>query len=90
MELAFDRREWKFFSLFIHPFRSFFGLVFYCLLFFWFGFFSPFISPLLFRPCFVPVFWLMWFHIYPTPTCLGLKGLVVVVVCEHLYECENI
>jgi hypothetical protein len=22
----------------------------------------------------------MWFHLYPTPTCLGIKGLVVVVV----------
>jgi hypothetical protein len=21
----------------------------------------------------------MWFHLYPTPTCLELKGLVVVV-----------
>jgi hypothetical protein len=21
----------------------------------------------------------MWFHLYPTPSCLGLKGLVVVV-----------
>jgi hypothetical protein len=25
-------------------------------------------------------FLLMWFHLYPTPTCLGIKCLVIVVV----------
>jgi hypothetical protein len=34
--------------------------VFYCLFsFFQFGFLLPFVFPLLFRPCFVPVFWFM-------------------------------
>jgi hypothetical protein len=38
------------------------------------------VFPLLFRTCFVPVFLLRWFHLYVTPTYLGIKSLVVVVV----------
>jgi hypothetical protein len=29
---------------------------------------------------FVSVLWLIWVHLEPTPICLGLKNLVVVVV----------
>jgi hypothetical protein len=36
--------------------------------------------PLLSLSCFVPVFSLMWIHLGPTPTFLGPKSLVVVVV----------
>jgi hypothetical protein len=78
-ELALDSREWKLAihvlepsdpsfllpfcqSFFFAPFR-FFGLVFYCLFsFFYLVFYCPWF-PLLFRPCFVHVFWLMWFHL---------------------------
>jgi hypothetical protein len=26
----------------------------------------------------------MWFHLYPTPTCLGLKDFVVVVILARV------
>jgi hypothetical protein len=40
-------------------------------------FLSPFDFPFFFCSCFIPVF--MWFHLYLTPTYLGIKYLVVVV-----------
>jgi hypothetical protein len=55
----------------------------YLFFFFRFGFLSSLVSPLLFRACFVSIFWLTWFHLYPTPTCLGLKDLVVVVAADQ-------
>jgi hypothetical protein len=32
----------------------------------------------------------MWFHLYPTPTCLGIKGLVVVVVIVVATRASNV
>jgi hypothetical protein len=54
-----------FLLLFIHPVSLFLcGLLFYCLFsFFRFVFLSPFVCLFLFRPCFVSVFRLMWFHL---------------------------
>jgi hypothetical protein len=54
--------------------------VFYCLSpFFLFGFFIA----VPFSPSFSPLFSLFFgscgFHLYPTPTCLGIKVLVVVM-----------
>jgi hypothetical protein len=48
-----------------------------------FLFLSSFVFPLLFDIVLFMFLWLMWFHLYPTPTCLELKGLVVVVVVEN-------
>jgi hypothetical protein len=61
------------------PFH-FFNLVFYCLFsFFDLFFYHPLFSPFFFTLVLSLFFWLMWFHLYPTPTCLGIKSLVVVV-----------
>jgi hypothetical protein len=69
----------KFFS---RPFLFFF-LAFYCLFSFCrigFCFYRLLFSLFFFDIVLFMFLWLMWFHLYPTPTCLGLKGLVVVVV----------
>jgi hypothetical protein len=71
-------------SFFSRPFSlSFFGLAFYCLFCFCrigFCFCRLSFSLFFFDIVFFMFLWLMWFHLYPTPTCLRLKGLVVVVV----------
>jgi hypothetical protein len=87
-ELALDRREWKlartliFGSFFLLPFclsffpapSRFFDLALYCLFsFFDLVFLSSFVSPLLFRSCFVPVFLLISSLAYPN--LLGNKML---------------
>jgi hypothetical protein len=62
---------------------SFFGLAFYCLFSFCrigFCFYRLSFSLFFFDIVLFMFLWLIWFHLYPTPTCLGLKGLVVVVV----------
>jgi hypothetical protein len=71
------------FSLFLFTLLSPFCVsVFYCL----FPFFClVFYCPSFFLPSFSPLFVYLFFgsyefHLYPTTTCLGLKGLVVVVV----------
>jgi hypothetical protein len=78
-----------FLLLFIHPFSLFLcGLLFYCLFsFFRFVFFIALRLPLSFSPLFCLCFSA---HVVsslayrPTPTLLGLKGLVVVaVVCKR-------
>jgi hypothetical protein len=72
----------KFFS---PPLFRFFDLAFYCLFsFFDLVFLSPFVFP------FYLLFFLMWFHLYPTPTCLGIKGLVVVVVVVVATRASNV
>jgi hypothetical protein len=86
-------------SKFFFPplFAFFFGLAFYCFFSFYrigfcfyrLSFFLFFFDIILFM-----FLWLMWFHLYPTPTCLGLKGLVVVVVWfvlefELYFQLEN-
>jgi hypothetical protein len=40
--------------------------------------------PPFFHPCFVSVFQLVWFHLEPTPTGLGLKGS-----CGGHYRCAR-
>jgi hypothetical protein len=56
-------------------------LAFYCLFsFFLFDFFIDLCFPLIFRSCFVPVFFAHVVSSLAYPTCLGIKGLVVVVV----------
>jgi hypothetical protein len=66
----------KFIFAFIHPFSVFWSSVLLPFLLFlvWFC------MTLVLHPCFIPVFQLMCFHLYPTPTCLGLKGLIVIVI----------
>jgi hypothetical protein len=69
----------KFFSL---PLFHFFDLAFYCLFSFLFGFLSPFVFPLFFAL----VLYLFLAHVISSlayPTCLGIKGLVVVVVVVY-------
>jgi hypothetical protein len=41
-------------------------------------FLSPFVFLFFFALVLYPFFLLMWFHLLPTPTCLGIKGLDVV------------
>jgi hypothetical protein len=71
------------FFLFIRPLSPFYVLIFYCLfLFFYLVFYCPSFFPLLFSPLFLSLFFGFYgFHLYPTPTCLGLKDLVVVTFC---------
>jgi hypothetical protein len=58
------------------PLFIFCGLMFYCLfLFFGLVFLLPFVSPLLFHPCFVSVFRLMWVSFLAYPNLLGTKRL---------------
>jgi hypothetical protein len=65
---------------FPYPFR-FFDLAFYYLFsFFLFDFLSPFVFPLLFHSCFVPVFFAHVVSSLAYPTYLRIKGLVVIVV----------
>jgi hypothetical protein len=62
------------------PFPYFSGWFFIALPFF--PFFFTFVLSLFFGTCV--------FHLYPTSTCLGLKDLLVVVVCTRhfaLYQC---
>jgi hypothetical protein len=63
-------------SFFFLFFRLFCALVFYCLFpFFLVWFISPFVSSLLFHPCFVFVFRLMWVSSLAYPNVLGTKRL---------------
>jgi hypothetical protein len=50
----------------------------------WFLFLSSFVFPLLFRHCFISVFFAHVVSSLAYPTCLGLKGLVVVVIIVHV------
>jgi hypothetical protein len=75
----------SFLSLFSARFR-FFCLAFYCLFSFCqigFCFYRPSFSIFFFDIVLFLFLWLMWFYLWPTPTCLGLKGLVVVVVGQE-------
>jgi hypothetical protein len=58
-------------SVSLMPFPLFLFGFFYC------PSFSPFFLTFVFM-----FFGSCWFHLYPTPACLGLKGLVVVVVVD--------
>jgi hypothetical protein len=72
----------KFFFPFFPPLFTFFYLAFYYLFSFCrigFCFYRPSFSLFFFDIVLFLFLWLMWFYLYPTPTCLGLKGLVVVV-----------
>jgi hypothetical protein len=57
----------RFYCLFVKffptPLRFFDLACYYLFSFFRLDFLSSFVSPLLFRSCFAPVFWLMWFHL---------------------------
>jgi hypothetical protein len=74
----------KFFPVSFHLFF----LAFYCLFSFCrIGFsYRPSFSPFFFDIVLFLFIWLMWFHLYPTPTYLGLKSLVIVVVVAALNE----
>jgi hypothetical protein len=79
-ELALDRRGWKLAIHVTEPWSSVPPLLLPFLLAF-----PPFLPLLQFFFTFVlSVFQLLWVYLYPTPTCLGLKGLVVVVVVAHV------
>jgi hypothetical protein len=67
----------KFFS--VSLFR-FFDLAFYCLFSFFIRFFIALYFPLLFRSCFIPIFFAHVISSLTYPNLLGNKGLVVVVV----------
>jgi hypothetical protein len=69
-------------KVFFHPFSLFWlsVLLFFLLLSNWFLFLSSFVFSLLFRHCFIPVSLAHVVSSLTYPNCLGLKGLVVVVV----------
>jgi hypothetical protein len=80
-----------FFSFFSVPFRFFF-LAFYCVFSFCrigFYFYRPSFLLFFFDIVLFLFLWLMWFHLYPTTTCLRLKGLVVVVVVNYKNNCHD-
>jgi hypothetical protein len=49
------------------------------------GFLSPFVSPLLFHPCFVSVFLLMWVSSLAYPNLLGTKRLGWCCCCRYFH-----
>jgi hypothetical protein len=74
------------FCSFFPPLFAFFCLAFYCFFSFCrigFCFYRPSFFLLFFDIVLFLFLCLMWFHLYPTPICLGLKGLVIVVVVIH-------
>jgi hypothetical protein len=87
----------SFYCLFVkkksHPF-SLFDLTFYCIflffvllyfLIFLFDFLSSIVFSLLFFALVLSYFFtLVWFHVYPTSTYLGIKDLCWLVLCSYL------
>jgi hypothetical protein len=70
----------SFFSFYSPLFAFFFVFQFYCLIcvsifYHLFSFFCLFFFPLLFHPCFVSIFWLMWISSLVYPNLLGTKRL---------------